>query len=60
MLAYVSKLTLYIMKCNQCGHMWLPRVEDVRQCPKCRSLHWDRPKRKATPRPEQSVKECGG
>lgn len=30
------------LKCNQCGHEWIPRVEDVRACPKCRSLRWDK------------------
>jgi len=35
------------LKCNQCGHEWLPRIEDHRQCPnpKCRSLRWDKPNR---------------
>jgi Zn finger protein HypA/HybF involved in hydrogenase expression len=34
------------LHCNQCGHEWWPRTDDVRQCPKrsCHSLKWDKPK----------------
>lgn len=30
-------------KCNQCGHEWVPRTDDPRQCPnpKCHSVRWD-------------------
>lgn len=30
--------------CKRCGHTWLPRKEDVRQCPGCGSAHWDEEK----------------
>ena len=28
-------------ECYRCGHTWIPRHTDVRQCPKCRSVCWD-------------------
>lgn len=33
------------LKCNQCGHEWIPRTQDVRVCPnrRCHSLRWDKP-----------------
>lgn len=33
----VSKL-----KCNQCGHEWVPRIKDPRMCAKCHSVQWDK------------------
>lgn len=34
------------LECLRCGHKWVPRKDDVRTCPnpKCRSVHWDRPR----------------
>lgn len=28
-------------KCLRCGYEWIPRVEDVRSCPKCKSAYYD-------------------
>ena len=36
------QLKLQILKCKRCGHEWIPRVEDVRMCPKCKSVRWDK------------------
>lgn len=30
------------MKCNKCGHEWIPRKEDIRQCPGCKTAYFDR------------------
>lgn len=30
------------LKCKRCGHEWTPRTEDVRICPNCHSLRWDK------------------
>lgn len=38
-------LNIPILKCNQCGHEWRPRIEDPRICPKCHSLRWDKEKK---------------
>lgn len=32
------------LKCERCGKEWIPRTDDVRQCPKCKSAFWDKPK----------------
>ena len=32
-------------KCFRCGHLWIPRKKDVRQCPKCKSAYWDQPRK---------------
>jgi predicted Zn-ribbon and HTH transcriptional regulator len=32
-------------ECQKCGHKWFPRVKDVRICPKCKSVRWDKPKK---------------
>lgn len=32
------------LKCQRCGYEWLPRKEDVRICPACKSAYWDTPK----------------
>ena len=33
------------LHCNQCEHKWVPRFNEVRVCPKCKSYYWDLPKR---------------
>jgi Zn finger protein HypA/HybF involved in hydrogenase expression len=39
MMVKTSSLT-----CKRCDHAWTARVNDVRQCPKCKSAKWDVPK----------------
>ena len=38
------KINIKTLKCLRCGNEWTPRIEDVRQCPKCKSASWDKPK----------------
>ncbi len=33
------------LKCLRCGYEWLPRKEDVRICPACKTARWDEAKR---------------
>jgi Zn finger protein HypA/HybF involved in hydrogenase expression len=33
------------LKCERCGHIWKQRIKDVRICPSCKSLRWDKPKK---------------
>ena len=35
------------LKCNQCGHTWIPRVLKPKKCPRqsCQSEYWNEPKR---------------
>jgi hypothetical protein len=30
-----------IITCNQCNHSWIPRTDDIRMCPKCKSVRWN-------------------
>lgn len=34
------------LNCLRCGHKWIPRKEDVRMCPKCKSPYFDQKKAK--------------
>jgi predicted Zn-ribbon and HTH transcriptional regulator len=36
------ELKLAFLQCKRCGHKWIPRKEDIRQCPKCKSAFWDK------------------
>ncbi len=31
--------------CQRCGYIWTPRKAEVRRCPKCGSVYFDRPKK---------------
>ena len=33
------------MNCKRCNHTWMPRQEEIRICPKCKSPYWDREKK---------------
>lgn len=37
-------ITLYRIKCRQCGHEWESQLEHPRQCRMCWSRKWDKPK----------------
>jgi hypothetical protein len=38
--------------CLRCAHQWVPRSgEYPRQCPKCRSAYWDKPRTHPQRRP---------
>ena len=37
------KIKLPEQVCQRCGHRWIPRKDEVRKCPKCQSVWWDRP-----------------
>ncbi len=37
--------------CVRCGNTWVPRVENVKQCPKCHSRHWNKPRAIREPQP---------
>jgi predicted Zn-ribbon and HTH transcriptional regulator len=39
-----KKISIPTLKCEKCNYQWIPRVADVRQCPKCKSVRWDKPK----------------
>ncbi len=29
------------LRCKRCGNEWVPRVENVKVCPHCKSPYWD-------------------
>ena len=37
---------IYLAKCFRCGHEWIPKVENIRTCAKCRSPYWNKAKSK--------------
>jgi predicted Zn-ribbon and HTH transcriptional regulator len=43
-----QRVTITQLICQRCRHTWIPRVKPVRQCPKCKSVHWEMAKE---PRP---------
>jgi len=30
------------LKCDHCGYEWIPRIEEVRKCAKCKTPYWNR------------------
>src|SRR5678815_4164324 len=44
---------LSLTSCLRCGHRWIPRTLDVRQCPKCQSVRWDTPREGPRPSPQK-------
>ena len=38
------KLLIKKLKCQKCGHRWIPRQENVMQCPKCKTCYFHKPK----------------
>lgn len=43
----IVKVKVHRLTCQRCRHEWVPRGEDVRQCPKCKSARWDEPRPEA-------------
>jgi len=31
---------LFKLNCKRCNHLWVPRKEDVKKCPRCGSYLW--------------------
>ena len=38
------KIKLTKLNCKKCGHEWIPKIKEVRQCPNCKSAWWDKEK----------------
>ena len=32
--------------CLRCGYTWHNRTEEPKQCPRCKSMYWNKPRRK--------------
>ena len=37
-----SRVSIPRLHCKKCGHDWIPKVEVVRMCSKCKSIYWDK------------------
>jgi len=33
-----------LCKCQKCGYEWQSRVENPKECPDCKSRHWNKEK----------------
>ena len=40
------KVEITRLECKRCGHVWIPKQEEVRICPHCKSPYWDKERRK--------------
>jgi hypothetical protein len=49
----MTRVELRKLHCHRCGYKWVPRVEKIRVCPKCKSPWWDKPK--DTPRSREGA-----
>lgn len=38
------------LRCNQCGHEWIPRTESPKRCQGCGSYKWNKPKKHKEPK----------
>ena len=36
-----SKIIIQKCKCLRCNSEWIPRKEEIKFCPKCKSPYWD-------------------
>lgn len=43
------------LKCKKCGWEWLPRVLNVKACPRCKSHYWNTSKIEKPPQPEKAA-----
>jgi len=41
------KIKIIKLECKRCGHIWVPKKEEIRICPRCKSPYWDRKKQNA-------------
>lgn len=39
------KIKIKKIRCLQCGHLWIPRKEKIKKCPRCQSINFDKPKK---------------
>jgi len=47
----IKPIALPRLHCRRCDYRWVPRLQDVRICPACKSARWDQPNCRAlTPR----------
>ncbi len=42
---HMAEVKVPLLHCRRCGHEWIPRGNDIRVCPGCKSAWWDVPKK---------------
>lgn len=40
------KIKIVKLKCKRCEHRWYPTQREIRICPKCKSVYWNKLKHK--------------
>lgn len=40
------EIELTALKCKRCGYEWMPRKQNVRQCPKCKTTYWNKERKR--------------
>jgi len=43
----MGDLMITKLKCQRCGHQWVPRQENIQLCPACKSRKWNEKKEAA-------------
>ncbi len=38
----MAEVEIKELRCKRCGHSWIPRQNEVRICPNCKSAWWDK------------------
>ena len=46
MIIVMNEIRLQKLKCLRCDHQWIPRIINIRVCPKCHSPYWNKPRKK--------------
>ena len=34
--------TIITKTCKRCDYVWIPRKEDIKQCPRCKNIAWNK------------------
>ena len=38
----LNEEVIFTRTCKCCGGVWVPRKKDIKQCPRCKSLSWNK------------------
>ncbi len=39
------KVKVNTITCQKCQYTWIPRTSEIRMCPKCKNVNFDRPRK---------------
>ena len=40
--ACIKKALIYVLTCRKCGHEWIPRIQEIRICPRCKTKYFEK------------------